>query len=291
MAGNWDRDEGRGGSNQWRGGEGGERSSSIFGDGDRERPWGTSGGRSHDGEDRGFFQRVGEQVRSWVGDDEGPAGHRADQSGGNRYDRAEPWGGGDWAGSYDGGRGGPAGGEYRGRRQSWSEGDGGGSWRGGGEGRGPSHYGSEHGFGGFQGDYSGGAGQGGFGGEGDYRGGRQSFSGGAQGRTGFHQDNHYRSWRARQIEQMDRDYEEYCRDRQQSFQMDFASWRQNRQVQGGSAAGASASTGSSGTTGLMAGSGGPTGGSDEGAAGTGSTASSSASGGETTSKGEARSKR
>lgn len=281
MAGNWDRDEDRGGSYQWRGGEGRERSSSIFGEGDRS------------GEDRGFFQRVGEQVRSWVGDDEGPAGNRAGQGRGDRYDRAEPWGGGDWAADRGGGNGGSGRGEYRGRTQSWSEGNEGGSWRGGREGRGQSHYGSEHGFGGFQGDYSGGAGQGGFGGEGDYRGGRQNFSGRMQdqgGRTGFHQDDHYRSWRARQIEQMDRDYEEYCRDRQQSFHMDFASWRQSRQPQGGSGAGASASTGSSGTTGLMTGSGGTTGGGDEGAAGTGSTASSTVGDGETKSKAETRSK-
>ena len=211
MAGNWDRDEDRGGSNQWR--EGRERGSSSF--------------------------------------DEGP--------------HAEPWGGGDWADSGGGGRGGQSGGTDRGRMQSWNEGNGGGSRRGSEE----SHYGSEHGFGGFQGDYSGGGGQGGFGGEGDHRGGRQNFSGG--GSRSFGQDDHYRSWRARQIEQMDRDYEEYCRDRQQSFHTDFGSWRQNRQAQGGSGAGASASTGSSGTTGLVPGSGETIGGGGEDRAETGST--------------------
>jgi hypothetical protein len=101
------------------------------------------------------------------------------------------------------------------------------------------------------------------------------------GRTGFHQDDHYRSWRARQIEQMDRDYEEYCRDRQQSFHTDFGSWRQSRQAQGSSGAGASASTGSNGTPDPMAASDGTTGGGDEGAAGTGSTASSTAGSGVT----------
>lgn len=287
MAGNWDRDEDRGGSNQWRSGEGRERSSSIFGDDDRERSRGASGGGSRGGEERGFFQRVGEQVRSWVGDDDGPSGPgRSD-----RYDRSEPWGGGDWAGSDEAGRGRSSGGGYRSRPQSWSEGNDAGGRRGG---EGQSHYGSEHGFGGFQGDYRGGDGQGGFGGEGDYRGGRQNFSAGSQergGRTGFHHDDHYLSWRARQIEQMDRDYEDYCRDRQQSFHTDFASWRQNRQSGGGSGAGASASTGSSGTTGFLTGSGETTGGGDEGLGETGSTASPTESEGAADSKAVTRSKR
>ena len=58
--------------------------------------------------------------------------------------------------------------------------------------RGESRYGPEHGFGGFQGDYDGGRQQGGFGGYGDYAEGRRSFS--------AHPDDHYRSWRDRQME-------------------------------------------------------------------------------------------
>lgn len=84
-----------------------------------------------------------------------------------------------------------------------------------------SRYGPEHGFGGFQGDFSGGREQGGFGGAGDYIRGRTNFS--------SHPDDHYRSWRQRQIEALDRDYVDYCREREQQFHQDFDTWRSNRQ--------------------------------------------------------------
>jgi hypothetical protein len=87
-------------------------------------------------------------------------------------------------------------------------------------GRGESRYGPEHGFGGFQGDYEGGRQQGGFGGYGDYAEGRRSFS--------AHPDDHYRSWRDRQMEALDRDYEDYCREREQQFHRDFNAWRSRR---------------------------------------------------------------
>lgn len=83
-----------------------------------------------------------------------------------------------------------------------------------------SRYGPEHGYGGFQGDYSGGRRQGGFGGAGDYRRGRSSFS--------SHPDDHYRSWRQRQIDALDRDYADYCRERELRFHRDFEAWREQR---------------------------------------------------------------
>ena len=87
--------------------------------------------------------------------------------------------------------------------------------------RGESHYGPEHGYGGFQGDYSrGGREQGGFGGAGDYSEGRRSFS--------AHPDDHYRSWRDRHMQSLDRDYEDYCREREQAFHRDFDSWLTQR---------------------------------------------------------------
>lgn len=151
----------------WRGSG---RSDSIFGGSER-------GGGGH--EDRGFFERAGEQVRSWFGgDDRG--------GGGGEWDRQEPWGGGDYAaGSFGGGQGGHA--------QSWSEGHGrsGGGSSGVGSGRHPL-------------------------------------------------DDHYRSWRDRQIAELDREYEEYCRHRQQQFETDFHSWRQTRQGGGSQSSGASA---------------------------------------------------
>ncbi|MFL6786586.1 MAG: hypothetical protein ACJ8E0_09995 [Sphingomicrobium sp.] len=88
-----------------------------------------------------------------------------------------------------------------------------------------SHYGREHGYGGYQGDFSrGGREQGGFGGRGDWERSPRNFS--------SHQDDHYRSWRDQQMGALDRDYEDYCREREQQFHQDFDSWRQNRQAQG-----------------------------------------------------------
>ena len=138
---------------------------------------------------------------------------------------------------------------------SWLGGDEGGS-SGGGSGGGERHrqnqYGSQHGYGGFQGDYGGGSGQGGFGGEGDYGGGRQSFSGGSQNeRFSGSEHEHYRNWRDRQIAELDRDYEEYCRERQQLFHSDFGSWRQGRQRGPAGQSDLGASTGSSGTSALL----------------------------------------
>lgn len=42
------------------------------------------------------------------------------------------------------------------------------------------------------------------------------------------QDDHYRSWRNRQMEALDRDYADYCREREQQFHRDFDSWREKR---------------------------------------------------------------
>jgi len=89
------------------------------------------------------------------------------------------------------------------------------------EDRGTSRYGREHGYGGFQGDYSrSGREQGGFGGMGDYREGRHSYS--------AHPDDHYRSWRDRHMQALDREYAEYCREREQQFHRDFDSWLTER---------------------------------------------------------------
>jgi hypothetical protein len=101
-----------------------------------------------------------------------------------------------------------------------------------------SRYGREHGQGGFQGDFGGGGQQGGFGGRGDWgqQGGRQSFS--------SHPDAHYHSWREKQMQSLDRDYQDDCREREQEFHQNFDSWRQNRQSQ---------STGQSGQSGSQTG--------------------------------------
>lgn len=85
---------------------------------------------------------------------------------------------------------------------------------------GMSRYGREHGYGGFQGDYGGGREQGGFGGRGDWERGRTSFS--------SNPDEHYRSWRDKKMAALDRDYADYCREREQQFHQDFDEWRRSR---------------------------------------------------------------
>lgn len=43
-------------------------------------------------------------------------------------------------------------------------------------------------------------------------------------------DQHYSSWRQRQIEELDRDYDEYCREHQSRFENEFSGFRQQRQT-------------------------------------------------------------
>ena len=43
-----------------------------------------------------------------------------------------------------------------------------------------------------------------------------------------HQDDHYRSWRDRQMDALDRDYADYCREREQQFHREFDDWRRER---------------------------------------------------------------
>ena len=47
------------------------------------------------------------------------------------------------------------------------------------------------------------------------------------GRQGHH-DPHYAEWRSRQIEQLDRDYDEYRREHQTRFEREFGEWRERR---------------------------------------------------------------
>jgi len=69
-------------------------------------------------------------------------------------------------------------------------------------------------------DYRAGREQSGFGGANERREGRPSYS--------SHPDDHYRSWRDRQMQALDNDYADYCREREQQFHRDFDSWRSQR---------------------------------------------------------------
>jgi hypothetical protein len=41
-------------------------------------------------------------------------------------------------------------------------------------------------------------------------------------------DDHYRSWRDRHMSELDSDYAQYCREREEQFHVDFDAWRHQR---------------------------------------------------------------
>ncbi len=226
--------------------------------------------------DRGFFDRAGDEVRSWFGDEEAERRREADA---RRYERehgiAGAYRGGGHEDQWTGGSPGRGGESHR-NPMSSSQGQSGGysqdRYQGGYGGGGYGQQGgqSAQGYGmGQQGDHHGrgqaGA-QGGMGqgyGQSSYgQGGQSAFgqsgqswgqaghsgqgwgqrgpSGQAWGQAGqagesrgqpggAHHDENYRRWRDQQISALDRDYEEYCRQRQQQFEQDFLSFRQSRQ--------------------------------------------------------------
>jgi len=156
--GDGDRGRSFGGSDRWEDDRarsygdygnygGGSGSRDYRGDRFNDRP--SESGRSSGGygyQDRGFFDRAGDEVRSWFGDEEAERRRRMDE----RFDRYAE------RGSEDRGYG------YRSRH--------------------------DH-------------------------------------------DPNYRTWRDRQLESLDRDYDEYRRENQSRFDNEFGSWRQTRQGQ------------------------------------------------------------
>ena len=71
----------------------------------------------------------------------------------------------------------------------------------------------------------------GFGRSGDFEGSMER--GGSYYGVGAHHDRHYGEWRARQIDELDRDYEDYARENRSRFEDDFSNWRQRRQEKRG----------------------------------------------------------
>jgi hypothetical protein len=140
--------------------------------------------RSAGDQDRGFFDRAGDEVRSWFGDDEAERRRRDDTRndelhrsyGDDRYTR--DYGYNDRANA--GGR------DYA---------------------RGASSYAA--------GDASG----------------WNNYDRNADRNRRADHDPHYRSWRDRQVEAFDRDYDDYRREHQSKFDDEFHSWRQGRQGQ------------------------------------------------------------
>ncbi|MBV9842846.1 MAG: DUF2171 domain-containing protein [Sphingomonadaceae bacterium] len=154
--------------------------------------------RDYDPEDRGFFERAGDEVRSWFGDDEAERRRREDDRYDERRSRAE---GGDRGRGWSDERG------PRSGRVSQSDYD--------------AAFAASYGaFGAYPpGLYD--------------RGGAQDRYRQDRNETrGRHDhDPHYREWRDRQMDTLDRDYDEYRRDNQSRFNSEFGSWRQNRQTQ------------------------------------------------------------
>lgn len=199
--------------------------------------------QQHRDDDRGFFNRAGDEVRSWFGDDEAERRRRYDEQNGQRdHDRQ---GGDRDRGGYDRGSS-----SYRGSggmydrssdpRSTYSP-EGAGYDRGESSGFGGRYSGPDTGGGsGFGGGGFGGQGRSDFGGgrsTSDYGAGRGAGATSAWGLGAGHDreewghDPNYRSWRDRQMESLDRDYDEYRREHQSKFENEFATWRTGRQGQ------------------------------------------------------------
>ena len=193
-------------------------------DDDRERGWRGERERGTSRDERGFFERAGDEIASWFGDeDSGGRRPRDDRDRGRFFgsdedeDRGRFW-----------------------RDRSWDRGDferedrsyqpsGWGS-----RGREPSRdFGrprERHDYRPITGDY-----------------GRseQFFAAGgtprgrsAQGEDRFSRergnfDPQYSSWRDRHLSELDRDYEDYRRENQSRFEDEFTGWRQQRQAKRG----------------------------------------------------------
>jgi hypothetical protein len=178
-------------------------------------------------EDRGLFERAGDEIASWFGDDDAERRRRHDQrmEGRDRgWDRDR-----DWRRDEERGR-------FAGRDRDLDR----------------SRFERDEERGGFFGGR-------GYRGEG-YRSGRGEFAGpprfessyrpmvggytaaeslseaedyprGRLGRRGWvsaARDPHYHAWRQRQLDDLDRDYDDYRRENQARFESDFGSWRERR---------------------------------------------------------------
>ena len=200
---------------------------------DRDRRRDEDYGHSR-GENRGFFERAGDEIASWFGDDE--AERRRD-----REHRMEDRGEGRFGRDLDRDRA-----EY-GRERSWGRGDfdrDRGSYR-------DRDFRGERGLFGGRGGYRGANVESGFAGgfsaardqdyrplTGDYGRREGSFSASglreqpSEGRSSY-MDPHYQSWRQRQLNELDRDYDDYRRENQSRFDQEFSDWRGRRQQKRG----------------------------------------------------------
>jgi hypothetical protein len=218
------------------------------------------------GQDRGFFERAGDEIASWFGDDDaerrrrrdeamnrGDHGRWTDHQGsatgshdrdydrgyGRDYDRDrttrsnQPSQSGDWndnRGAFA--RGGSSAQDYnRGwRRELWGSGD-----RSGREPERDTSRGELRGYRPMAGDY----GRSSSDERSDYQHSQSPWGRDEYRRTSFagsrdrDVDPHYSDWRDRHLSDLDRDYEDYRREHQAKFESDFGSWRERRQQKRG----------------------------------------------------------
>lgn len=191
-------------------------------------------GRRDQHDDRGFFDRASDELASWFGDEEAerrrredrmlderegrgfrPTGQDRDRGRDRQFDRDRDWG--EDRGSFAGAGTGAEGYNRGSRRETWSGSDrerfreGGRDYRpmAGDYGRSESQWDRD-----------------------PYRNASRAGTSDWSNRS-RHDDPHYRSWRDRHLSDLDRDYDEYRRERQSQFESDFGSWRERRQQKRG----------------------------------------------------------
>ena len=170
--------------------------------------------------DRGFFERAGDEISSWFGDDEAERRREMDERSGGRESRDDgrrPYRNQDERGARF--RDEPQRRPYRGRPPERSEMN-----------RDPGRRGPDFdrdqgaSYRPMTGDYGRASSE-------RYEREPTSRAGGsaaAAGVTAAH-DRHYSEWRQRQIDEIDRDYDDYRREHQSKFESDFSNWRSTRQ--------------------------------------------------------------
>jgi hypothetical protein len=247
-----------------------ERSSYGSWGSERDRDRSSERHRSGGDDDRGFIDRAGDEVRSWFGDDDAQRRREMDERRWEREQRMSGDRSNDYRGStsFGGGFGNQRGwgDDHFDRQRERSDRDGGDHARyaerggSGGGGGGADTWGGS-GFGGpddngrrfdrvdaghvgSQGAHpmsapvGGGYAAGGAGGSSArsaaiLRNSGQGRQGGSHSGSyggGVH-DPHYHEHRQRQIDELDRDYEEYRREHQSRFEQEFGGWREKRQTQ------------------------------------------------------------
>jgi len=213
-------------------------------DRNRERSWSGNdrGGREERGSgERGFFERAGDQIASWFGDEDGDHGrhrderqcnqgrHWSSQRSQSNWDRSqhdrEPGRDRSFFGRdeqrdrfREGGR------DYRPMTGDYSRHESEQFFSASGVGRG------ERGMGQYDRDFD--RSQSPWGRD-DYRRTSRAGTSDSSDRSRHERDPHYSSWRDQHMNELDRDYDDYRRENQSRFESEFGSWREKRQQKRG----------------------------------------------------------